>query len=258
MFNKPHCRFTFNKARRLPIAIALMVALLECASLPWEAHAASNGQQLIVKVCGAKSIQVSGTNQNGQATTYTKSVNSDACSEVRITNWWWKGQVTVTASYPGQRINKKSANVPRSQKGDWYTIEVPNVSVERGKLWVDAGVPYSQSPVPGGYRTDCSGFVSYAWQLRASEVTGTLGNFAKEVSVSDLIPGDALNNKKKNNDGHVVLFVRWTEKGKSFEAYEENARAGRAVRKVLHLETKSDGVRIKEYDIGPVVAQRRR
>ena len=33
----------------------------------------------------------------------------------------------------------------------------------RAKAWVDAGVAYSQVTYTGGYRQDCSGFVSMAW-----------------------------------------------------------------------------------------------
>src|SRR4051794_29340739 len=71
-----------------------------------------------------------------------------------------------------------------------------NAAVARGQLWVDAKVPYCQSPnhkpdadadcasictrpdMPDWdpYRSDCSGFVSWAWDLPAPG--RTTGDFA--------------------------------------------------------------------------------
>src|SRR5262245_56574165 len=44
-------------------------------------------------------------------------------------------------------------------------------AIERGFVWLDANVPYSQSKSRGGYRTDCSGFVSMCWELGQSYTT---------------------------------------------------------------------------------------
>src|SRR5689334_1088559 len=49
--------------------------------------------------------------------------------------------------------------------GDRLTI------LQRGFTWLDAHVPYNQGSQYQGYRTDCSGFVSMAWQLGKSETT---------------------------------------------------------------------------------------
>ncbi|WP_043625894.1 hypothetical protein [Nonomuraea candida] len=57
------------------------------------------------------------------------------------------------------------------------------------------------------YRTDCSGFVSTAWHLSRSLVTGEFATYnGKTVlaSLHDLRPGDAL-----LRSGHIELFARW-------------------------------------------------
>ena len=41
-------------------------------------------------------------------------------------------------------------------------------AMERGFTWLDADVAYSQAKYYKGYRTDCSGFVSMAWELGTS------------------------------------------------------------------------------------------
>jgi MYXO-CTERM domain-containing protein len=65
------------------------------------------------------------------------------------------------------------------------------------------------------YRSDCSGFVSWAWQLPApGRVTSTFAPFDTTVSsviaCSDLKPGDAAN---RDSGGHMVLFKEWVTPG---------------------------------------------
>ena len=115
--------------------------------------------------------------------------------------------------------------------------------VGRGKAWVNMKVPYSMSAwdYPDGrkalksvafesYRTDCSGFVSMAWNLPESAVTSSLIKYAKPLSkLDELLPGDAINNRGIGGNGHVVLFVSWANKAQGlFNAYEQ---VGGSVRK---------------------------
>jgi hypothetical protein len=94
-------------------------------------------------------------------------------------------------------------------------------AIERGFGWLDANVPYSQSASHGGYRTDCSGFVSMCWELGTSTNTGSLVSsttYASKLSSWDaLLPADAL-----LRQGHVMLFVGW-EPGKSSVCVLEQA-----------------------------------
>ncbi|MER5853439.1 RICIN domain-containing protein [Streptomyces sp. NPDC002012] len=99
--------------------------------------------------------------------------------------------------------------------------------IERAQSWVDRKVPYSSagsSPGPDGtgktWRTDCSGFVSMTWRLPTSESTRTLPRLTKEISRSELRPGDILNSPE-----HVVLFGGWIDQAKgTFTYYQESNR----------------------------------
>lgn len=76
----------------------------------------------------------------------------------------------------------------------------------RARTWVNAHVPYSQTDYHEGYRTDCSGFVSMAWDLGSSLTTWTLPSVSTRLSSTSLLrPGDILNFSE-----HVVLFVGWS------------------------------------------------
>ena len=105
-----------------------------------------------------------------------------------------------------------------------------DTAVARAMEWVDAKVPYCQAanhepdgdtscaatctrpdnPAWDPYRSDCSGFVSWAWGLPPpGRTTKTLAPGNTEVSAAieaaALQPGDAI-----NNDTHTMLFVAWT------------------------------------------------
>jgi len=116
-----------------------------------------------------------------------------------------------------------------------------NPAVARAQLWVDAQVPYCQAPNHqhdadtdcsstcvrpdvaewDPYRSDCSGFVSWAWDLPApGHTTATLAPFDTSVShaiaAADLQPGDAI-----NNDTHTMLFAAWIVEGTQARFFEE-------------------------------------
>lgn len=94
--------------------------------------------------------------------------------------------------------------------------------VERAITWLDAGVKYDANASYQGYRRDCSGYVSMAWQYKANPGTILLppfdysGKYAFELgSLDELAPGDAVNRttRIKNSAGklvgHVMLFAGW-------------------------------------------------
>jgi hypothetical protein len=86
-------------------------------------------------------------------------------------------------------------------------------AIQRGFGWLDARVPYSQSRSYGGYRTDCSGFVSMCWNLGTSQTTATFAAGASSsalASYSSLQPADALVHRS-GGSGHIVLFVGWND-----------------------------------------------
>ncbi|MFJ5152285.1 peptidoglycan-binding protein [Streptomyces sp. NPDC088353] len=98
--------------------------------------------------------------------------------------------------------------------------------VSRAKRWLDARVPYSMNRFwRDGYRQDCSGFVSMAWNLPRNEWTGSLGRYAVRITKGQLQPGDILlfhNPDNPQKGSHVVLFGGWTnQRHTSYIAYEQ-------------------------------------
>jgi hypothetical protein len=124
--------------------------------------------------------------------------------------------------------------------------------ISRGMEWVDARLHYCQAAHDAedgdpscwafegpshrcdresnkawnAYRSDCSGFVTWAWGLPpvgdGGYVTGEFapfGNsFSHTISGEDLQPGDALN---KSTNEHIVLFKEWVDRGHSAVFMEE-------------------------------------
>lgn len=88
------------------------------------------------------------------------------------------------------------------------------IAIERAFGWFDSQVPYSQSAYHAGYRTDCSGFISMAWQLGTSYTTADFisggGKSSLIGSYSNLAPGDALVHRS-GGSGHIVLFLGWSD-----------------------------------------------
>ena len=115
------------------------------------------------------------------------------------------------------------------------------VAVARGMEWVSAKVPYCQAanhahdadtacsstctrpdvPAWDPYRSDCSGFLSWAWGLPApGRTTMTLAPYDHTVShaidAAELQPGDAI-----NNDHHTMLLAEWLVPGTKARFLEE-------------------------------------
>ncbi|KUO20311.1 peptidoglycan-binding protein [Streptomyces dysideae] len=98
--------------------------------------------------------------------------------------------------------------------------------IKRAKNWVAAKVPYSMVKYWGdGYRQDCSGFVSMAWNLPGNEWTGSLDQYGVRIAKEDLQPGDILlfhNPSDPEKGSHVVIFGGWTDYTHTYYiAYEE-------------------------------------
>ena len=124
--------------------------------------------------------------------------------------------------------------------------------VSRGMEWVDADLHYCQAAQGdvdydsscwawegsshrcdresnaawNAYRSDCSGFVTYAWGLPpvgdggyvTSDFAPYDNSFSHTIDGSDLQPGDALN---KTPDEHIILFKQWVSVGHSAVFMEE-------------------------------------
>ncbi|GAA2799188.1 peptidoglycan-binding protein [Streptomyces showdoensis] len=98
--------------------------------------------------------------------------------------------------------------------------------INRAKIWVADQVPYSMEKYWGdGYRQDCSGYISMAWNLPGNEWTGSLDRFADRIDRADLQPGDILlfhNPANPTRGSHVTIFGGWTDyTHTSYIAYEQ-------------------------------------
>ncbi|SED30545.1 peptidoglycan-binding protein [Streptomyces sp. TLI_105] len=98
--------------------------------------------------------------------------------------------------------------------------------INRAKTWVAAQVPYSMEEYwSDGYRQDCSGYISMAWNLRSNEWTGSLDRFAERIDRTELQPGDILlfhNPANPTRGSHVTIFGGWTDyTHTSYIAYEQ-------------------------------------
>lgn len=119
--------------------------------------------------------------------------------------------------------------------------------VARAQQWLDVGMPYCQAPNNGydsacgytcnrsaaassaewdPYRSDCTGFVSWAWGLLApGRVTWQLAPYdnaiSHEIDTTDLRAGDALN-INTNVHQHVMLFMGWVNGTSKLKVWQES------------------------------------
>jgi len=269
------------------MALALAAFLLTSTT---PAMAGSNGQQLRISVCYAQSIRIIGSNQYGDRRDISYNADPTKCVTIETKNWWWKGTLRITINYPDTTYEYVGTIVPINQKdSDWWNVTVKPLpdSVLRGYIWVKGNVrygsfdndpnndyysavekKYSNRPLNSTYyRTDCSGFVSYAWNLGKSLDTVALGKMAKSISYSELQPGDIINNNQAGKYGHVILFVRWIDKNNlEFWAYEESGGEGTVLStmrlvvdkdgKIIELRKKY-GSKFSTYGNAPWYAQRK-
>ncbi|MEW2547198.1 peptidoglycan-binding protein [Streptomyces sp. NPDC047002] len=117
--------------------------------------------------------------------------------------------------------------------------------IDRAKRWVDAQVPYSMTKYwTDGYRQDCSGYVSMAWNLPKNEWTGSLAAYGVKIDRADLRPGDILlfhNPADPNKGSHVTVFGGWADASHdSYLAYEQTPPHTRAQTTPMAYWTNSD------------------
>ncbi|MFE9848250.1 peptidoglycan-binding protein [Streptomyces sp. NPDC005576] len=104
--------------------------------------------------------------------------------------------------------------------------------ISRAKTWVAAKVPYDMEKYwSDGYRQDCSGYVSMAWDLGGNEWTGSLSSYGTRIARTRLEPGDILlfhNPADPNEGSHVTIFGGWTNSAHTqYMAYEQTPPATR-------------------------------
>ncbi|MFE1285445.1 peptidoglycan-binding protein [Streptomyces sp. NPDC058751] len=104
--------------------------------------------------------------------------------------------------------------------------------IGRAMTWIDARVPYSVDDYwRDGYRQDCSGYASMAWNLPGNEWTGSLDGFGVRITRDRLQPGDILlfhNPADPEKGSHVVIFGGWTDHTHTrYVAYEQTPPSAR-------------------------------
>ncbi|MDG4865720.1 peptidoglycan-binding protein, partial [Streptomyces sp. T-3] len=117
-------------------------------------------------------------------------------------------------------------------RGEWQLSQARPTSradiIKRAKQWVGTKVPYSMDRFwRDGYRQDCSGFVSMAWNLGRNEWTGSLDRYAVRIGRDQLKPGDILlfhNPDDPGKGSHVTIFGGWTDYTKAYYFAYEQAR----------------------------------
>lgn len=123
--------------------------------------------------------------------------------------------------------------------------------IERARSWTDIGVPYSQLGYKDGYRRDCSGFLSMAWDLPDNLTTWRVPLVAKEIKKNDLLPGDVLLDATSGPGGrHVVMFEKWADEAKtSYWVLESTGQDGveRAIRRIVPYPYRVNKARYKAY-----------
>lgn len=138
--------------------------------------------------------------------------------------------------------------------------------IARAKYWSSNPRPYSMSKYSKGpstsltWRTDCSGFVSMAWNLRHKANPTGLTTYSlhpsagygvtKAISKSQLQAGDILLITPAENGksyGHVVIFEKWANAAKTRYICIEQAPSQTKRREVAYPYDSANGSKYKPY-----------
>jgi hypothetical protein len=117
--------------------------------------------------------------------------------------------------YPPRECNGTQAFTPLKNVGCLARATI----IANAQVWVTDHIPYSQTTTHDGYREDCSGYVSMAWEsAKPGHTTFTMNEIAHPITKDELAEGDILLCAAE----HVVLFGGWTSSAKTeYVAYEE-------------------------------------
>ncbi len=112
-----------------------------------------------------------------------------------------------------------------TRANEWVAVKLKYCQSANGARDYDAACSTycsrQSNPQWDPYRSDCSGFVSWAWGLPSpGRVTGQFAPFVSDITKAipaiDLQPGDAVNNSE-----HIMLFKEWVTKGSVATFLEE-------------------------------------
>lgn len=121
-------------------------------------------------------------------------------------------------------------------------------AMRRAQTWTSRRVPYSQQRSLNGWRTDCSGFVSMAWNADKSYTTYSLPEISHPIAKDQLKPGDIMLNRSGDRLRHVVMFGGWANRQHtSYVALEQNGQTDNAVKRVMPYPYRIQGAKYKPY-----------
>ncbi|MEV0407512.1 hypothetical protein [Actinoallomurus sp. NPDC050550] len=103
-------------------------------------------------------------------------------------------------------------------------------------------IPYSQKRTHGGYRTDCSGYVSMALKLSKpgpNTVALATRTYSTPIRMSALLRGDlVIDATGTNKTRHVVIFYKWVRNSKGkivgYMAFDQHGGYGTDYHKVTY------------------------
>jgi len=113
------------------IMIVLLCVVLLVSAMPKPAYAGTNGQQISAKFKSLDCVQkwtvtVKGYNQSNVYTTWTATqYPSFLGCEIKTTNKWWKGSVSVSAKSQLGPKYSKTVSVPKVQLSNWVVVKFP-------------------------------------------------------------------------------------------------------------------------------------
>jgi cell wall-associated NlpC family hydrolase len=205
-------------------------------------YAATTFFQALLRVDGWQSMPLTQAAQQVQ-----KSAHPDAFAK-------WEDDATTLVSAVGSALGlavpddleqcvNTCPSMTASPNGPVRSCADVSAVFARAQSWLTAWpgggpVPYSMSGAPdelfGGYRRDCSGYVSMALGLsRPGLDTIQLAAQSTPISKADLQPGDLMIKPAAGGAGHVVLFERWADASMtSYWGYEQSGDGGTHYRQI--------------------------
>lgn len=153
------------------------------------------------------------------------------------------------ASMPRRTAGARAAGaVAAPQRAALVIPTKRSIALARARTWLTAWrggpVPYNQGHYLDGWRTDCSGYISMAWNLRDGRGrqlnyntdgmlrggTGYPGPVVHPIAWNDLRPADAigfLGAGSAGDAGHVMLFDKWGNAAHTaYWVYEQSGDGG--------------------------------
>lgn len=131
---------------------------------------------------------------------------------------------------------------------EWVADQVPYCGgVNGGTDYICGGVCHRPSAAWDGFRSDCSGFVSWCWQIPSDPTTYSYmndnggANGWQTIAIADLQAGDAV-----VCDGHIKIFSQFVSSNQA-EVYEES-NCGKVAHKSVQTFTQSGQTLKFQYD----------